>query len=155
MSGVRLILAMMLLVGGVWALLFTVFPDRSIAVPVAYCNLNQGPCATHLFSRMTLVISPRPILTGESHTAVLLIDNASIERAELEVSAVDLDMGTSVTALVKTHFGFIGRVRVPACVHGNLTWKARLILHRKDSDSVTSFYWKKSKRRFFAYRESI
>lgn len=141
-EGFRLVAGSLLLAVIVWEALSVLYPGRAVSIPLWYCNLSNGPCHTVFPGRMSLDITPRPIVPGDVHSISFASSDSSIERVEVELSSVDLDMGTATAELKRRGDAFVGEAQIPVCVHSTLKWRALLTVHARGSVQRISFYWK-------------
>lgn len=131
----------------VWELLSILYPGRSLSVPLWICNLSEGPCQVFLPDRMILDVTPRPIVAGDLHHIRFLTADNEAARVEVELSSVDLDMGTAHAELKRMGDAFEGEVQMPVCVHSTLKWQALVTVYAKGSVQRMTFYWKNRRQK--------
>jgi hypothetical protein len=95
------------------------------------CDLGAGPCTAQLTrgAAAEVELTPRPIPLASPMGVAVRVRGADPASAELAITSVTMDMGTTRVSLTRTGPGALaGAEALPVCVSGTMTWIARLTL---------------------------
>lgn len=106
--------------------------QQDVAVMLASaCDLAAGPCTAPLTrgAAAEVELTPRPIPLAAPMGVAVRLRGADLASAELAITSVTMDMGTTRVPLTRTGPGRLaGSEALPVCVSGTMTWIARLTL---------------------------
>jgi hypothetical protein len=114
-----------------WPLLNPSIVER--APLAAACDLLTGPCSVAFAdgARVRLDIQPRGIpVVHPLRIEVVLSGLQQSQRVELDLAAVDMDMGYNRVVLSPgaSPGHWVGQGMLPVCVRGRMTWEARVLI---------------------------
>ena len=94
------------------------------------CDLNLGACDVETDrGRVTLTITPRPILPLKPLQVVVTLQGFEAEKVELFFTGVDVDMGRLYYPLRQVGKGlFKGRASLSICAQSRMIWQALVII---------------------------
>ena len=113
-------------------------PDHILDYDPA-CNLNQAECRTAILDKgvVSLSIEPRPIYGASPLIFDLRVEDLEIQSAVLNLSGVDMNMGSYRFELEPDRAGgYMIDGNLPVCVRNQMQWKADLRLKTREHGVV-------------------
>jgi len=116
------ILVLVVLRGGI---LFA--PGQATRLPLAECDLQQGPCSVKLpgGGTVTLAFSPLPVRPMQDFSFRLGADSVEIKQAALSFTGVGMNMGLNRFELQRDGDALSGKGILPVCVRNRMDWEAQ------------------------------
>ena len=109
-------------------------PDLTLSADPE-CVLNEAACKTSIIDDGTIDFSirPRPILGASPLSFTLSTENIEIKGAALDLSGVDMNMGSYRFELeADTDGGYGAAGNLPVCVRNQMQWQADLWLNTRN-----------------------
>jgi len=145
--GAILIFVVLLLIG--YRLKDNLSPTLSTIASVdPSCDLGQGRCTTTLANgaSVSLLLTPQTIRVLHPLSLNVITDGIKVSTVNVDFRGIDMDMGYNNLTLSKEKNGvFIGKTILPACLHAEMKWEARILLSTEKGIMMVPFQFSSKK----------
>lgn len=146
-SGAILIFVVLLLVGYRLKDSISSSPATIAAIDPS-CDLHQGKCTTRLANgaSVSLLLTPQTIRALHPLSLNVVTDAINVSTINVDFRGIDMDMGYNSLTLSKEKKGnFVGETILPACIHEEMKWEARVLLTTKKGVIMVPFQFSTKK----------
>jgi hypothetical protein len=120
----------------------------SMATIDTSCDLQQGKCTTALANgaSVSLLLTPHTIRVLHPLLLKVITDGINVSTVNIDFRGVGMDMGyNSVTLSKEKKDTFVGKTLLPACIHAEMNWEARVLLSTDQGIMMVPFQFSSRK----------